>query len=70
MKANNEKTIDKKPKIYTGIRWIISDKQLTNEYQVFEFISTFKFTGSSKYRVGLDKADFKDSLSIRNIVMT
>ena len=38
MKSLNEHTISKKPKIFTGIKWITSDIGLKKEYQLFEFI--------------------------------
>ena len=67
MKSINNNTIGKKPKIYTGITWVKSMIGLTNNYQTYEFNEPFKFSGSSKYRLGVENICFDDSFSVRNI---
>lgn len=70
MKSLNEHTISKKPKIFTGIKWITSDIGLKKEYQLFEFIEEFKFSGASKYRVGIENICFNDNFIIKTICFT
>ena len=41
-----------KIKIYTGIKWITLDNQLTKEYQTIEFEDDFDFFKLSAYRIG------------------
>ena len=67
MKANNNITNGKHPKVYTGINWIELENKLTMEYQSFEVISRFKFSTNSKFRLGLANATFKDYFSIKDI---
>lgn len=44
-------------RIYTGIKWIIIDKEITTEYQQFEINTTFNFTTSSKFRIGFENVE-------------
>ena len=67
MKSINNNTVGKKPKIYTGIKWITSDIGLINDYQLYEFTELFKFSGPSKYRLGVENICFDDSFCIKNI---
>ena len=41
-----------KIKIYTGIKWITNNTELTNEYQTIELIDNFNFSKTSTYRIG------------------
>ena len=41
-------------RIYTGIKWIIIDKEITTEYQQFEIETEFNFTKTSKFRIGFE----------------
>ena len=67
IKSLYNNTNNKKVKIYTGIKWEIVDVLLKNEYQIIEFIQPFKFSGSSKFRIGIEDLSFNDSFCIKNI---
>ena len=67
MKSVNNNTSGKKPKIYTGLKWVTSDIQLNYNYQLYQFTELFKFSGSSKYRLGIENIYFNDSFCVKNI---
>ena len=70
VKSLHNNTNNKKVKIYTGIKWETVDVPLKNEYQIIEFVEPFKFSGNSKFRIGIEGLSFNDSFSIRNISFT
>jgi hypothetical protein len=67
MKANCNSTIGKNPKIYSGIKWILFDNPLQSDYQTYEIIIPFKFSTTSKFRLGIADLTFNDSFSIKDI---
>lgn len=67
IKSLHNNTNNKKVKIYTGIKWETVNVSLNDKYQIIEFIQPFKFSGKSKYRIGIEELIFNDSFSIKNI---
>lgn len=67
IKSLHNNTNNKKVKIYTGIKWETVDVPLKNEYQIIELVQPFKFSGTSKFRIGIEKLGFNDRFSIKNI---
>ena len=63
-KVNNESKI----KIYTGIKWVILDNKLTEDYQTIEFIDDFNFFKASTYRIGFVNME-NNSLYFKNILL-
>tara|TARA_B100001287_G_C22685198_1_gene532939 strand:- start:2077 stop:3366 length:1290 start_codon:yes stop_codon:yes gene_type:complete len=70
IKSLHSNTNNKKVKIYTGIKWEVVNIPLNQEYQIIEFIQPFKFSGKSKFRIGIEDLSFNDSFSIKNISFT
>lgn len=68
IKSLHNNTNNKKVKIYTGIKWVTTNIKLSSEYQIVEVICPFKFSGSSKYRIGIENLNFNDSFSIQKIL--
>lgn len=60
--------LESKIKIYTGIKWIILDNQLTEDYLTIEFEDNFNFFNASTYRIGFVNIE-NNSLYFKNISM-
>ena len=67
MRASSESTCGKSPKVYTGVTWLAGDEPLSGDYRTYEFVAPFKFSGSSKHRLGLAGAGPLDAFAIRKI---
>ena len=58
--------IESKIKVYTGIKWITIDTELTQEFQTIELIEDFNFFKPSTYRIGFKNIE-NNILYFKNI---
>lgn len=66
-KATNDISVGKNIKIYTGYKWIIIEKNLTNSYQIFEWTDYFNINTKSKYRIGIENICNDFNFNLKNI---
>ena len=68
-KSTNKQSYGKKIKMYNGLKWIISDKKMSNDFEMFNFKCDFCFNNSSKWRICLYDNEYGDEYQIKDLFL-